>query len=126
MGRKYILIVEDDKDLRETLFSYLELIFPGNIIQAEEGKQALDLIYGGAGSNVVTIITDINMPNGMGGKEFLNFLKVESHPALKIAISGYIKNKEDDDISALCDYFFEKPVSLRDLVKLIKDRINIT
>jgi DNA-binding NtrC family response regulator len=123
MNKKQILVVEDDEDIRTAICTILGMTFPGQILEAEEGGQAIKRIYH-EDTNIAVIVTDINMPNGMGGFELLEILRQKSNPALKIIISGYTKNSEDVSLMKLCDYFFEKPVDLKIIVKIIEKQFS--
>ncbi len=113
-----ILIVDDDLFMRTTYCSYLEIFFPDAIILAEEGHQALRLIEE-HGTDISVIITDINMPNGMGGIQLLENLNSMGNKAHKIVISGYPKNFENESLPDLCDVYYEKPADLKVLIELI-------
>ncbi|MBN1969955.1 MAG: response regulator [Candidatus Delongbacteria bacterium] len=65
-----ILVVDDDKDLRETLVQFLE-IFDHSVDQAINGKNALEIFKE---NKYDCIISDIQMPV-MNGIEFLENLK---------------------------------------------------
>lgn len=77
MGCKQILLVEDERDLRETLKLILEL--EGfRVAAAQNGREGLDLLDGSAPPCL--IVLDLMMPV-MSGWEFLEILKRE-HRAL--------------------------------------------
>jgi len=68
IGRKMktLLIVEDDSDIQE----YYRILFAGldvNMLQAYNGKQALDVID--SGCSVDLILLDVVLPE-MSGEEF--------------------------------------------------------
>lgn len=121
MNRK-ILVIDDDDAVREIVSYMLELKYTGKVMVAAEGQQALDLIY--KTDNVFdVIITDINMPNGMGGIELLSNLKEKDNKSIKIVMSGYIKNQENDQIHQLSNHFFEKPLDFKELINVINNAI---
>ncbi len=117
-----ILIVDDDLFMRNTYFSFFNRHFSNAIILAEEGNEALRLIEE-HGTDIRVIITDINMPNGMGGVQLLENLKSIGNKAYKIVISGYPKNFENESLSELCDVCFKKPSDIKVIIELIKTHI---
>ena len=119
-GLGKILIVEDDKNVRETLYDILNIIFPERVLCCENGVQALSYTRDPA-HEIGVIILDVNMPV-MGGVELLENIKISNHPSLKIVISGYVKNKDDEHLLSMCDHFLEKPVDLKLIVKIIKEK----
>lgn len=113
-----ILIVEDDENLRESMATMLGMLFPGKVLTAEDGQRALRLIKDHY-NNVRIVITDINMPGGMDGITMLEKLRDEHNDSLKIVISGYLKNFENERLSVICNHIFEKPVDLKTITNII-------
>ena len=74
-----ILLIEDDHDTAETLQAMLELDGYG-VIRAENGRQGLDLLRGGAAVDLV--LTDIVMPD-MEGISTIQHLR-DLRPALPV------------------------------------------
>lgn len=109
-----ILIVDDDADVREAFSEALSIKYPDRIECASEGKDALEKL---SSKKFHYLITDINMPNGMGGVELLTKVK-ELYPEIKtIAISGYIDNENKIQVTNLANVFLTKPVSLKEIGK---------
>ncbi len=117
-----ILIVEDDLFMRNAYSLVLERIFPGAILLAEEGHEAMRLIER-HGSDIRVLITDINMPNGMGGIQLLENLKRIGNNAHKIVISGFPENFENESLRKLCDIYFKKPSDFKVVIEIIKPHI---
>jgi len=88
MGKR-ILTVDDSKTMREMVAFTLKNA-GYDVVEAEDGKQALDV----AGSNSVDIvITDLNMPN-MNGLELIRALR--AHPNYKFTPILMLNTEADD------------------------------
>ena len=111
-----ILLAEDDAVMRRLTRKMLE----GHgykVLEAEDGKAALDLI-GADHTSVDLILTDVVM-KGMTGPELVLRL-IDSHPAMKVVyMSGYtgelVANQGLDSAIRL----LEKPFTRADLLKTI-------
>jgi len=79
MQKKNILIVDDEKLIREMIADHLEPRY--NVLSVENGEKALALPELGAFD---LVISDINMP-GMAGYELLKIIK-DRHPAVKVVL----------------------------------------
>lgn len=64
MPVNYILVVDDEADIRDIYEMVLSRAFPLDVISAESGKKALAIIK--EKGNPEIIISDLNMPNGDG------------------------------------------------------------
>lgn len=64
MAMNYILVVDDEADIRDIYEMILARAFPLDVISAENGKKALDIIKEKGRPEI--IISDLNMPNGDG------------------------------------------------------------
>ncbi len=113
-----ILLVDDEKDLRELLFSSLQM--EGHaVLQAESPAQAMQR-FGNQLDEIDIVITDIVMP-GQSGDEFaLDLLKKK--PSLKIIfMSGNIAEDYASKVPlVLGENYLRKPFSLADLEKNIQ------
>lgn len=72
--KKLIMTVDDDESIRVTLRLVLEMA-GYDVIEAAEGKEALAKLHAAQDALPVVILTDWNMPNGMGGEAFLDAVK---------------------------------------------------
>lgn len=122
--QKKILYVEDEDKIRSVLIEYFETI-GYSVVPAEEGNEAL-IHFLAAKSQPETpqfdiIITDINMPNGMGGIEFIKEVHKTDRDIPIIAISGYLKNSEYIQELPKDITYYSKPVSLKELTEKIKE-----
>lgn len=120
---KRVIVAEDDASIREVLEMYLEI--KGWTVEfATEGKEALALIKKSIQENnpYDALITDINMPHGMGGIELItNLITNPEYSGFKrpiIAMSGHLDNQKK--VCSVCKdiVFLEKPVQPLD--KLIE------
>lgn len=116
MNQKKILLVEDEKGIRNVLRDNLE--YEGySIIEAEDGVKGLEIA-----KNEVPdlIILDLMLPQ-MHGYDFIKQLK-KTHPSIPIIIVS-AKSEEIDKIKGLdlgADDYITKPFQIRELVSRIK------
>jgi len=88
-GYESILVVEDEKLVREYVVAQLEL-FGYRVHTAVDGPSALHLIN--QGIEVDLLFTDVIMPNGMSGRELADVAK-QLRPGLRVLFtSGYTEN----------------------------------
>ena len=110
-----VLVVEDDASLREALVDTLELA-GAEVVQAESGEQALDLL---AQSYVDMVVSDVNM-GGMDGHELLHVLRQRfpQLPVLLITAFGSIAKSVEAMHAGAVDYLVKpfKPQVLIDAV----------
>jgi DNA-binding NtrC family response regulator len=117
-----ILVVDDEKDV-ELLFRqrFRKEMRAGKIqlefaFSAEEALQQMD---GPAGTEIVLILSDINMP-GMNGLDLLKVLK-ERFPQLKVYIITAYDDQEKYDTAMRykADGFMTKPIDFEALRKRV-------
>jgi len=119
-----ILLVEDDRDLREVL--KISLSRRGfTVLEAENGRDAI-IRFKPAITDMV--VTDLIMPDEDGLKVIMKFR--EKKPAIKIiAISGGGKAGPGSYLNLAkalgADAIFSKPFSLNDLISKVEDLLNI-
>jgi len=119
-----ILLVEDDRDLREMLKTSLSRR-GFTVLEAVNGKDAI-IRFKPAITDMV--VTDLIMPDEDGLKVIMQFR--EKKPAIKIiAISGGGKAGPGSYLNLAkalgADAIFSKPFSLNDLISKIEDLLNI-
>ena len=116
MKQERVLIVDDDKVIREGLLRILKA--EGYLVEAlSSGRQALDCLEE---QDFDLIITDLKMP-GMSGLEVLQAIKAE-HPDLPvILITGYaaIDNAVEVMKSGASDYL-AKPFANEEIVQKVR------
>ena len=118
-----ILIVEDDKDLREMLKTSL-LMRKYTVFEASDGKEALQR-FKPAITDIV--ITDLIMPDEDGLKVILKIKELK--PLIKIiAISGGGKAGPGNYLNLAkalgADEIFSKPFSINELIKKIAELLS--
>jgi len=79
-----ILVVEDHAFQRQTLVQVLKSLGARKILEADNGRPALEIIRSQTGQPVDLVICDIDMPD-MDGLEFLRHIG-QSHPTMSVAI----------------------------------------
>ena len=120
-----ILFVEDDVSVRELFCNALKS-FGYNVIEAENGRHALEIVQNGLlDKKIDLVISDVVMPE-MGGEELAGHLK-ERNPEIKILLcSGFTDSRiSTDEISRKSGYFFlPKPYTIHKLEKTIRSILN--
>jgi len=113
-----ILVADDILSNRKLLRSFLK-IYGFTIIEAENGREALDLA---AAEKPDLVLLDFQMPV-MNGYEALKIFKkdekLKSIPVVAVTASA-MKQEEDEIKNAGCDGFLSKPLSINDLVNELK------
>lgn len=101
-----ILIVDDDFIIRECLQEFFKMSGKFSIVEvAEEGNSALSKMKQ---SKFDILLTDINMPNGMGGFDLVNQTKDIS---CILAFSGNSENAEKAKLDSKIKKFYQKPIT---------------
>ncbi len=112
--RKIILLVEDDRSIREAVQSVLEDEGYA-VIQAENGRDALDRLHAGARPDLVVL--DLRMPI-MDGWEFRAAQKNDPNlagiPVLAVSADGSAKAE-----AIAADGYLRKPLSTRTLLETV-------
>lgn len=114
--KKIILIIDDDKGIRELLQKFLRL----NGFEAHSvnnGISALNLLKK---EHFDIIITDYYMPE-MNGIELTKIVKSQYPHALIIGISANCDGK--DFLTAGADAFLSKPLQLQELLSVCQSKI---
>lgn len=122
--RKWILVVDDEPDIRENLSELIKLSF-GNkveVIQAQNGMEATSKI---SCQMFDCIITDLNMPK----KEGMAFITSVRHNAFNentpvIVLSGNEERKNELDEFGFV-YFVPKPCQFQPMSELIKTQLKM-
>jgi len=112
-----ILVVEDEKDIRDMLSETLNL-WGFESVTAENGKEALK-VFGS--EDVSLILTDMRMPV-MDGLTMLKKIRRIDPIVPVIVITGYPSvNSAMESLSVGADYYIVKPINMTDLkVKIDK------
>jgi PAS domain S-box-containing protein len=119
-GRGTVLVVEDEEGVREVVSRMLERL-GFDVISAENGVAALDLLEGHNGS-LSAVLLDLSMPR-MGGQETLHRLR-ERRPELPVVLmSGYTEHEVASkllDGSTGAVAFLQKPFLPEDLTAVLR------
>lgn len=114
-----ILLIEDEKSLGESIFSYLkDMDYVCEWVKHYSGAEDKLAIY-----QYDCVLIDISLPGG-SGLDFVEFLKQQKSKAGIIIISA--KNSVDDKINGLdlgADDYLAKPFSLAELNSRIRSVI---
>lgn len=114
MSDNYVMVVEDDQDIRENLQELLE--FEGyGVLLAENGKAALELLQNQVSLPSV-ILLDLMMPI-MDGKMFMrtihNFPQLKEIPIVLITAGG---DKLEENVAG----FMKKPLDLEEVLRVVR------
>jgi CheY-like chemotaxis protein len=110
--RKKIMVIEDDKEIRETIHYALE-IDGYEVISKPNGKEALDLLQEIPVPGL--ILLDLSMPV-MGGAEFIENLRTqERHRNVPVVVLTAARNKPRP--REVAD-FLTKPIDLDMLLRI--------
>lgn len=107
-----ILLVEDEKNLRTVIKAFL-IKNNYHVLEAEDGKKALDQIEN---NQVDLIISDIMMPN-MDGYELAKELRDSNYkiPILMVTAKDSIDDKREGFKSGTDDYMV-KPIDMEEMI----------
>jgi CheY-like chemotaxis protein len=122
-GSETILVVEDERDLREIITR--TLIRHGyRVFQAVDGNDALKIWE--EYKNVIELLfTDVIMPGGINGRELAEKL-LEQKPGLKVIYSsGYSADALGKDFKLdLNSNYLPKPYVPEDLARIVRNRLD--
>lgn len=116
--RKNILVVDDDKDIRELVTVYIQTE-NFNVDKASNGEEALKLIEE---KNYDLVILDIMMPKIDGIQTLIEIRKNHTMPVIFLTA----KNEEIDMIQGLAlgaDDYIAKPFSSMELIARVKSHL---
>jgi two-component system cell cycle sensor histidine kinase/response regulator CckA len=119
-GSETILVVEDEPSVRKLMLTLLER-HGYRVHSAHSGAAALK-IWPDLRNTIDLLITDMVMPDGVGGLELSKRLRSDK-PALKVIhCSGYTDEMLGPDLRLRSDpYFLEKPFDLHVFLKRVRD-----
>lgn len=117
MARKHvpkILVVDDEKEIREITEAFL-ILNGYEAKTAENGKEALDELLA---NHYDIVITDLQMPK-MGGMELLEKISQIKLNTLTIVLTGYAVNKSDFPRKPFAH--LRKPFSHNQLIQIVQE-----
>jgi len=108
-----IVVVDDEAQITDLLMTYLLCLSKSYAVTTfndpEEARAFL------LQNPIDVLITDFKMPKYDG----IQLMKLVSSDATKILISGYVSEITEGQLNELKAQFFEKPVPMKELGKLI-------
>ncbi len=120
-GRGRILLMDDEEVVRDTVFEMLSHIGYDTVYVAD-GKEAIDVYKKAkeAGEGFDSVIMDLTIPGGMGGKETITRLLEIDAMVKAIVTSGY---SNDPIMTEFRKYGFQgvitKPYRIREMSEVI-------
>ena len=117
LGRRTILLVEDEPFVREATCSILQRA-GFNVLPAEDAQEAMEA-YEEGGRKVDLVITDMVLP-GKNGHELGKEVRKHSPEVAVLVTSGYGEEACETESPETRTYFLAKPYSRRALVEKIE------
>lgn len=121
---KRILIVEDEKTLALTLY---EVLFTASgdfeVVVCERAEDAVEKIKD---KDFDLLITDLKLPGVMDGLELIRKVRKEKPSTKVILMTAYGTREVQEEAEKLgVKAYFEKPFSLVDFVKKVKEFLGV-
>lgn len=120
------IIVADDSNI---IVNIVKRAFEGqyNVISAENGQEAIELIKNSNLDDIVGMLLDLNMP-GVDGFAVLNYLK-ENNLFAKVPVSIITGDDDMDVIGRAFEYniidVLKKPFTIDNVKKIVEKTISI-
>ena len=121
---KYILVVDDEQDILETIVNTFEIEFDDgqvNIDVAENGVEALKSFQ--SGKKYDLIVTDLNMPE-MNGIELTEKIKELGSSIPVIVFTGHGDIEEQEKLNSLGVLAMIKKPYVEDLIEEVTNSLN--
>lgn len=115
---RYILIVDDEPDLREIIKDELENI-GCQVVCAENGHTAFEVVKT---QKVDVVVSDIRMANG-SGMELLEKIKSLPQAPQVILMTGFADISPEDAFDKGADALFAKPFGIRELIDAVENSL---
>jgi PAS domain S-box-containing protein len=119
MGRETVLLV-DDEDIVIDVGKRLVERLGYKVLVARGGKEAIN-IYREKQYKIDMVILDMVMPDMGGGETFDRLKEIDPHIRVLLS-SGYsVEGQATDILKRGCDGFIQKPFTLKDLSRKLRD-----
>jgi YesN/AraC family two-component response regulator len=117
MGKRLeIVVVDDEVQITELLKTFIECASKNsNVHTFNDSSEAKNYINS---NDVDVLITDYKMPKYNG----LELMEDVSPDIKKVLISGYVSEIAEERLNRLDAVFFEKPVPMKALEKIIREQ----
>jgi PAS domain S-box-containing protein len=121
-GRETVLLVEDERSVREIARAILER-FGYRVLEADSGEAAV-LTWQEAGGEIDLLLTDLVMPGDLSGLALADRLRAE-RPALRVMfMSGHPSDVVQRRLGAEPDRLLQKPFELPALVHAVRQTLD--
>lgn len=114
-----VLVVDDNQDICEVLFDWLAEECEFEVITANSGNEALEILRD---KKVDHLVSDVKMPNGSGYDLLLGIKQLAIDIETIIIMTGYSDIKEEEFRQQGADYFFHKPLDLFKISEILIER----
>jgi CheY-like chemotaxis protein len=123
-GNKKVLVVDDEQDIRMIIRMVLEK-YNFHVIEAGNGKKALEILEKDDNKDISCVITDYLMPQ-MNGLQLCKQLRQNyKHLDSIFLITAYL-DKDQFDKTTCFNEKFMKPLDFEDLVQKLKNHVAIS
>jgi len=118
MGKRLeVVVVDDEVQITELLKTFIECASSNsNVHTFNDAAEARTYLR--SNSNVDVLITDYKMPKYNG----IQLMEEAAPDIKKVLISGYVSEIAEERLSQLDAIFFEKPVPMKALEKIIHEQ----
>jgi signal transduction histidine kinase/CheY-like chemotaxis protein len=120
VGRKTVLVVEDEREVRELACEFLKAAGYG-VLTAEDGLEALEIAQR-LGSSISVVLTDIVMPK-MRGTSLAQALKTLLPNPKIVYMTGYLEQSVPGAEFLPGSFFLQKPFSRESIVAKINESL---
>jgi PAS domain S-box-containing protein len=116
-GGELVLLVEDEPNVRRVVRQQLiDLGYP--VIEAEDGKQALDMID--QIIDIAIVVSDVIMPGGINGRQLAETVLTRRPDMRIVLMSGYTDENDTGDTGGASDLpVLAKPFVRQDLARAL-------
>jgi two-component system chemotaxis response regulator CheY len=124
MSQDKILLVDDDEDVREVIKMHLESAGYRNILEAENGEKAINILLSEDHiENIALILCDIRMPK-INGLECIDFFRREAPGIPVVVVTGYPETELAAGlIGKGVKEYLVKPIEKEKLLKIVSQLV---